>query len=294
MDYRPKPLSEDTILALQKKLQETAKKESEVQALAGLKNELEAAIYGSRDKLDKEEIIKVSTEEQREEITKLCAEFEEAMYEPGASKSDYEAKLEKLQDLLGPIQERALEYEARQDLPDFVKEELASVKQMQAHVEKNMSWVGSNKTEAAVAKVAEFAEWWSKKLKQQRGLPLHDAPAFTKLDVVEKLSKLKKEWEKLKKMKKPKETKPKSKASANATKADDTKKTEEALPATVDAAEKELSELREKKISAVENEDFDAAHVLKQREQALVKQLAKLKEQGDATDEGVKSGKSEL
>ncbi|CAE8610847.1 unnamed protein product [Polarella glacialis] len=85
------------------------------------------------------------------------------------------------------------------------------------------------------------------------------------------------------KLKKPKEVKPKKGKASNATSADDSATAEEpAVPGTVEEVEKELAELREKKIAAVENEDFDAAYVLKQREQALVKQLANLKEDGEA------------
>ncbi|CAE8698950.1 unnamed protein product [Polarella glacialis] len=283
-DAEPEPLTEARIKELKKKMEDQAEKEAEVGALAGLKNGLEAAIYGSRDKLEKDEIIKVSTEPQREEVTKLCNELEEQDW-TGLKKTDYENQLKTLQDLLGPLEERALEYEARADLPDTVKEALDAVKQMQAHIAKNMSWVNSSKTEAAEKKTDELKEWWSKKTKQQKELPLSEAPAYTKVDVLEKLSKLKKEWQKIMKLKKPKEVKPKKGKASNATSADDSAKAEEpAVPGTVEEVEKELAELREKKIAAVENEDFDAAHVLKQREQALVKQLAKLKEDGEAAE----------
>ncbi|CAE8714382.1 unnamed protein product [Polarella glacialis] len=294
MDYNPKPLTEARIKELKKKMEDQAEKEAEVGALAGLKNELEAAIYGSRDKLEKDEIIKVSTEPQREEVTKLCNELEEQDW-TGLKKTDYENQLKTLQDLLGPLEERALEYEARADLPDTVKEALDAVKQMQAHIAKNLSWVNSSKTEAAEKKTDELKEWWSKKTKQQKELPLSEAPAYTKVDVLEKLSKLKKEWQKIMKLKKPKEVKPKKGKASNATSADDFAKAEEpAVPGTVEEVEKELAELREKKIAAVENEDFDAAHVLKQREQALVKQLAKLKEDGEAAEKPDSSEKPEL
>ncbi|CAE8685337.1 unnamed protein product [Polarella glacialis] len=294
MDYNPKPLTEARIKELKKKMEDQGEKEAEVGALAGLKNGLEAAIYGSRDKLEKDEIIKVSTEPQREEVTKLCNELEEQDW-TGLKKTDYENQLKTLQDLLGPLEERALEYEARADLPDTVKEALDAVKQMQAHIAKNMSWVNSSKTEAAEKKTDELKEWWSKRTTQQKELPLSEAPAYTKVDVLEKLSKLKKEWQKIMKLKKPKEVKPKKGKASNATSADDSAKAEEpAVPGTVEEVEKELAELREKKIAAVENEDFDAAHVLKQREQALVKQLAKLKEDGEAAEKPDSSEKPEL
>jgi len=202
------------------------------------------------------------------------------MYETGSTKSDYETRLKKLQDLMQPMEERALELEARADITDNVKEELSSIKDIQAHIAKNMSWVSKNKTEAAEEKLAEFKSWWAKKQESQKALPLSEAPAYTKQEVMDQLSKVRKEWEKLKKIKKPKETKPK--VDKNATKSSSSKdkkdkKAEEPMPTDVEGIEKELASLKDKKMEAVEKEDFDAAHVLKQREQALLKELEKLK-----------------
>eukprot|EP00930_Biecheleria_cincta_P097788 TRINITY_DN8946_c0_g1_i2.p1 TRINITY_DN8946_c0_g1~~TRINITY_DN8946_c0_g1_i2.p1 ORF type:complete len:905 (+),score=262.09 TRINITY_DN8946_c0_g1_i2:96-2810(+) len=275
-DYRPKPLSEEQIKKLQARLHDMAAKEEEVAAMAGLKNELEAYIYGSRDKLEREDIVKVSTDAQREEVTKMCAELEDFMYETGTSKSDYDSRLKKLQDLMQPMEERALEFEARADLPDNVKEELSSIKDIQAHIAKNMTWVSKNKTEAAEEKLSEFQAWWAKKQESQKSLPLSEAPAYTKQEVMDQLSKVRKDWDKLRKIKKPKETKPKSdKNATNSTSKD--KKTEVPMPTDVEGIENELASIKEKKMDAVEKEDFDAAHVLKQREQALMKELEKVK-----------------
>lgn len=278
LDYLPKPLTEEKIEELQKRLKALKEHEEEAAAMAGLRNELEAYIYGSRDKMEREDIVKVSTEEQREEVNKLCMEYEEWMHESThiPSKSEFETKLKALQDLLSPMEERALELESRSDIPDMVNEEIESIKEMKKHVLKNMTWVSSNKTDAATEKLTEFESWWEKKQEQQKKLPLHEAPAYTKQEVMSQVSKVKKEWEKLKKIKKPKETKPKK--DKNTSKSE---KAEEPLPTDIDALEKELSEISLKKMKAVENEDFDAAHSLKTREQLLSEQLKKLKAEKD-------------
>eukprot|EP00913_Durusdinium_trenchii_P013455 g12635.t1 len=160
------------------------------------------------------------------------------------------------------------------------------------HIAKNMTWVSTNKTDAATEKLADFESWWAKKQQQQAKLPLHEAPAYTKQEVLSQISKVKKEWEKLKKIKKPKETKPKDKAKADKNsssgegKAEDGAfRLEESLPSDIDAVEKELSEISVKKMNAVEKEDFDLAHSLKQREQALSEQLKKLKAEKDEKGE---------
>merc|ERR1712137_821163 len=96
IDFKPVPLTTEKISELRTLLEEKARTEDETLKVAGMKNELEASIYGNRDKLERDDIVKVSTEEQREEITKLCTEYEEWMYETGSTKSDYETRLQKL------------------------------------------------------------------------------------------------------------------------------------------------------------------------------------------------------
>lgn len=279
LDYLPKPLTDEKIEELQKWLKALKEHEEEAAAMAGLRNELEAYIYGSRDKMERDDIVKVSTEQQREGVSKLCTEYEDWIHEAGHHpKSEFETKLKALQDLLSPMEERALEMESRADLPDTVTEEMETIKEMKKHVLKNMTWVSSNKTDAAAERLTEFESWWEKKQEQQKKIPLHEAPAYTKQEVLSQISKVKKEWEKLKKIKKPKETKPKK--DKNTSKSEKSEK-EDPLPTDIDAIERELSEISVKKMEAVEKEDFDAAHALKQREQLLSEQRKKLKAEDD-------------
>merc|ERR1712151_439291 len=232
--------------------------------------------YGARDKLDREDIIKVSTDEQREELTKYCTEYEEWMYEGVSERNEYENRLSKLKDLLGPMEERALELEARSELPETVKELIEDSRAMQGHIEKNMSWVNENKTAAAAKKLADFEEWWTKKLDQQAALPLHEAPAYTRSDVVERINKVHKELSNLKKTKKPKEKKETKNATADKKGAKKAAKAEEKMPESIEETQKELKEVAAKKAAAVEKEDFDAAHALKQHEKALNEHLGRL------------------
>jgi len=283
-DFFPLPLVDAQVSEMKVKLADIIAKEGEVQALAGLKNELEAAIYGARDKLDHDDIVKVSTEEQRAELSSLATELEDWMYETGHHKADFEAKLSAVRALLAPMEERAHELELRSGFDETVADAIADMKKVRAHIEANMSWVNSNKTEAASKKLADFEEWWAKKHESQAALPLHEAPAYTVKDVNEKMAKIQKDFDKLKKTKKPKE--PAAKVEKNATDSKSSKKkkdkeakaaaAEEKLPEDLATAEKELESVREKKAAAVEAEDFDAAHSLKQREEALVGQIQRI------------------
>lgn len=273
-DFKPMPLTDARIEELIKKFADMAKAEEDVMAVNQLKNDLEASIYGSREKMDMDSIIKVSTEQQREEVSKLCAEYEEWMWESGATRSDYESRLQKLRDLLASMDERAMELEAREDLPEKVSEVVDEVTKGVAFIAKNMTWVNETKTEAVSAKLSEFREWWSAQVEKQKSLPLHEAPAFTKSDVMQRLSKIQSDLGKLLKTKKPKEQKPKTEKDK---KTKGKGKTEdEPLPDTLEEAEKMLASVQTEKSAAVEAEDFDRAHALKQREKSLSDHIAKL------------------
>jgi len=287
-DYKPMPMNEAAIAASRTMMDGLAQKEEDAQAALQIKNDLEATIYSSRDKMEMSDFMKVTTEEQRQEVIKSCTEYEEWMGEGSSEKSEYETRLNKLKDLLGPMEERSVELDARADIPDNVKDVLDKITKFHADLKKNQTWVNETKLETATAKVTNFTEWWDKKQASQKDLPLHEAPSYTKKEVMEKLSKLQKDWDKAIKAatKKPKEEKKKdAKKSTNGTNATTSDKEEPAKeeatkeePMSSDAkvVEEELKAVREKKAAAVENEEFDAANLLKQREVALKAHLETL------------------
>jgi len=256
-----------------------ASTEKDVQAVKEMSNELEASIYSARDKLESESIMQVSAEDQREAVTKLCGEIEEWTYEGSTEKHEYEKRLEDLRALLGPMEERAQELEARADIPDMVKEAVEGVEETRSIIKKNMTWVNETKIEAASEKLEEFQKWWTGRQEKQKELPLYEVPAYTKADVIEKIKELNKEWDKLKKIKKPKEAKKPKKDDEKDAKKDKDAAEEASLPSDVAATEAEIEDIKKKKGEAVENEDFDTAQNLKKRQDALIKHLSKLKEE---------------
>merc|ERR1711998_530226 len=155
-------------------------------------------------------------------VSKLCTDIDEWVYEGSVQKSYYDERLERLRALLGPVDERIAELEAREDLPSTVDEAVASMKEVEATIRKDMPWVNASKIEKAQEKLAEFMTWWAQRQDKQKALPLSEAPAFTKVEVQDKLAVVQKEFEKLKKIKKPKESKD-SKKDASATKTEQEK-----------------------------------------------------------------------
>jgi len=280
-DMLPLPMAADDVTDARRRFEDMAKYEAEVTAMNAVKNELEAAIYGTRDKLERDDIIKVSTEEQREEVTKLCSEYEDWMYESSTVKNEYDKRLLTLEELLGPILERSLELESRADMPDTVKEAITDMHEALEKIQTSKPWVDANKTQAAATKLSQFEEWWKKKLEQQDALPLHEAPAYTKVEVQERLQKLQKDLEKLNKIKKPKDY---GKVKASKNNSDNAAKPEPAaseaddspLSSDPETIKKELETVSQQKLDAVEKEDFDTAEAMKKKEQKLKDQLEKL------------------
>lgn len=277
-DFLPMTLSERGISSLKSRLEAVGKQEADVQAVAESKNELEAVIYGARDRLEADELIKVSKQEQRDDVIKLCTEFEEWLHEASVSRNDYEKRVEQLRDAMGPIEERALELEKRAELGEFVEEKAKLARQHLKQVAKDMSWVNKSTREALESELTEFESWWEKKQAQQKQLPLHEAPAFTTQEVKLNILKIVNAADQLRQIKKPKDKKKKDadgKAAGTDGKDKKTEGTKEEsqaspLPATLLEAQKELEDVQAKKATAVEGEDFAGAKQLKEREKHLL------------------------
>jgi len=294
IDYRPIPMTAAQIRDARDELTAMNKEEEQVQAMLQIKNDLEADIYRTREQLERDEIIKVSTEEQREELSKLCTEYEEWMYEASNDKPEFDSRLNKLKELLGPMEERANELDARSELPDTVETVMLKITKFHAALAKNKTWVNQTKLESALQLKTDFDEWWSKKQESQKGLPLHEAPAFTKSEVMENLKKMQKDWDRevkaaTKKPKPPKEAKNSTKKEKTDKKAESSDKTadepakepEADMPDDAEACKTEMKEIKNKKMEAVESEDFDGAHILKKREEALKAHCATLEEKSE-------------
>merc|ERR1719253_1385343 len=124
-----------------------------------------------------------------------------------------------------------------------------------ANLKKNKTWANETKLEKAAEMVTELDQWWSKKQASQKSLPLHEAPAFTKIEVVNKLAKTNKDWTTAiaAATKKPKEEKKNDTNATSAKEKENEKRTEVApMPASAKATEEEMKAVREKKAAAVE------------------------------------------
>ncbi|KND94346.1 Hypoxia up-regulated protein 1 [Tolypocladium ophioglossoides CBS 100239] len=89
-------------------------------------NQLEAFTYKVRDLLEGETFISRSTEKEQTELAEKASEISDWLYEDGAeaTKEEFNAKLQVLQDLVAPIQIRVEEAAKRPELVSSLKEVL--------------------------------------------------------------------------------------------------------------------------------------------------------------------------
>merc|ERR1739848_260045 len=155
--------NEELHLAIES-LKAAQQKDEDAKKMDAMMNDLEAYIYGTRDKLEGESWIGVTTEEMRTELGSLLTSTDEWLQDsdPARTLQDFEGKLQALQGMADPIQERALELEYRPDVIDWVKEELEEANKWHAMLVKNMTWIDSNKTAKVGEKIDEFVAWWNK------------------------------------------------------------------------------------------------------------------------------------
>merc|ERR1712196_214669 len=160
-------------------------RDEDAKKLDAVSNDLESFIYGTRDKLESESWIGVTTEEMRTELSGMLTSSDEWLqdYNPDRTLQDFQGKLRELQEKSDPIQERALELEYRPDVIDFVKEEMEEANKGYDMIVKNMTWVNANKAQKVFEKIGNFTEWWNKVSEKQKTTPSHEAPVFTRDEV---------------------------------------------------------------------------------------------------------------
>lgn len=294
----PMPMTKNDKLAAAQKLRAAVEKDTEAHELAEARNKLEAYCYSLKDKFADSEIIeKAADPEVKAELLKLSEEYEEWMYDEGATavKAEYMERLRSLQSKFMPIQEIAKEIEVRHEVEKKAVSSINKMKEAQKHITEKMDWVPEKKLEDAKAKLDEFSAWWKKRFEQQKKLKDHEVPAFTQAEVDKQIKKVAKIFDKLRKMKKPapkkEEDKKEEEKKADQKKEEEKKKEMPELDIEVDVTSQEAVEAALKtataeKEDAILNEDYENATTLKKRVAGLTQILEGLKnvKEEDVTD----------
>ncbi|KAF9978678.1 hypothetical protein BGZ73_001033 [Actinomortierella ambigua] len=204
------------------------------QAREESRNNLESFLYRARELMYRDEIVEVTTEEQREALTSKLSEVSEWFDEnEDADRKEFDAHLKSLRELEEPMSRRAAEKVSRPAA--FVKLESA-VSMARTVGEALLKGEESYHTPEEVQKLYdacdEVDQWVKEKREAQEKLALWEEPAVTTREIEYRGVPVEKELTKLMSKKKPKVTKKKS--SENATEEEkkaEEKKTEDSTPA---------------------------------------------------------------
>lgn len=172
------------------------------------KNTLEAYIYETKEKLDTEDVQKVTTEQQREEFSTKLSEAADWLYGEGENTdaAEYRGKLKDLKTVGDKIFFRVSEMTER---PKAVMQSLYTINITRTLLV-NISDI-KNITEEELHEVTEqldeLESWIETKLEEQSELQDYDDPVLTSRQINDKWAKVEKEVKKL--LRKPEKKKPK-------------------------------------------------------------------------------------
>lgn len=218
---RIQPYSEELVEESTAKLAALAKKDMERVQLEEARNKVESYVYFIRNKLldDEEAIGKVSTEEQREAVSKFAEETEEWMYDEGAT-ADLATLEERYLAMSEPAEKmftRVTESHARPEAILALQEKLIKVEELMKKWETTHPQVTEEERSEVLSKVETIKTWITEKEAEQAKKEAHEDPAFFSKDVPVQTKSLEGLVKRL--SRKPK---PKVKKSENATSTDNT------------------------------------------------------------------------
>jgi len=205
-------------------------------------NTLETFILERRPYLREDEdelVMKVSTEEEREELVAMLNEAEEWLYdeeEPSAGK--FKSKLRELQKKVQPVFTRAYELSARPSSVKQAREFLITMTKVIQNMTESMTWVNKTEFEDVQKKVNDVDKWITNKVEEQEKRDRTEKPAFFVEDLKKKTEKVGEEIKLLSYRPKPKEKKKKKKRKKKRKKGKKAKE-EDSAEGESDTAEKE-------------------------------------------------------
>jgi hypothetical protein len=219
------PLSKELIEEYRFNLAELARKDKERIMLEEAKNNLESYIYKVKNKLmdDEENIAKISTEEQREELSKLSMEAEDWLFDEGdtAPLETIKAKLEGLSSPAEKIWFRLSEMTKRPEAVKDLREKLTEIETKFNKWVSDKEYITEEEKSDVAAKIETARKWLSDKEEEQAAKASHEDPVFTSEEVPVQILPVQKLVSRLTKKPKPKveknETDDKSSSKDNTT-----------------------------------------------------------------------------
>ena len=223
------PLSKELIAEYRFNLAELTRKDKERIELEEAKNKLESYIYKVKNKLmdDEDNIAKISTAEQREEISKLSMEAEDWLFDEGdtAPLETIKAKLEGVSSPAEKIWFRLSEMTKRPEAVKALRDQLTEIETKFNKWVSDKEYITEEEKTDVAAKIEGARKWLSDKEEEQAAKASHEDPVFTSDEVPVQILPVQKIVSRLTKKPKPKveknTTDDKASSKDNTTSADD-------------------------------------------------------------------------
>ena len=206
-------MSEALFAESKAKLEELNRKDKERVELEAARNNVESYCYLIKNKLidDEEKVAMVSTEEQREEISKLAAEMTDWL-DFDAYDADLETMQAKYKALSEPAEKiwfRMKELSQRPEAIAALNDKLVKVEELMKKWETSMPQVTEEERAEVQAKIEGARKWIQDKTEEQAAKASHEDPAFSSAEVPLQTIGIEKIVSKLSKKPKPKPEKKK-------------------------------------------------------------------------------------
>lgn len=200
-------LTEEYYAEAKHKLEDLDKKDAERRKTAELKNNLEAYIYSTKEKLEtSEEIEKISTGDERKSFNEKLDEVQEWLYTDGedASATEFEERLNALKAIGDPIFLRLKELSDRPASVKYARKYLDELKQIVRGWETDKTWLPKEKIDQVLSESNKLKNWLDEKEAEQKKTPESSSPAFTSEEVYLKIFYLKDKVTNVNRIPKPK------------------------------------------------------------------------------------------
>ena len=222
-------MSKELIAEYRFNLAELTRKDKERIELEEAKNKLESYIYKVKNKLmdDEDNIAKISTAEQREEISKLSMEAEDWLFDEGdtAPLETIKAKLEGVSSPAEKIWFRLSEMTKRPEAVKALRDQLTEIETKFNKWVSDKEYITEEEKTDVAAKIEGARKWLSDKEEEQAAKASHEDPVFTSDEVPVQILPVQKIVSRLTKKPKPKveknTTDDKASSKDNTTSADD-------------------------------------------------------------------------
>ncbi|ORZ27841.1 Hsp70 protein-domain-containing protein [Lobosporangium transversale] len=219
------PLSDSEMKESLNKIQKLDALDAAKRAREEARNALESFLYRGRELLYKDEIIEVSTEEQRKELSDMLSTVSEWLDDnEDAETNEFQTRLKELRKIERPLSVRAAEHVSR---PKAFASLTSSVTMARTVGEQLLSGEGAFHDPADVQKLFDACDdvlaWIKKKEAEQAALPLWQDGVVTTREIQLRGSVVEREMHRLMTMKRPKVVKKKEDEKVNTTESEDEK-----------------------------------------------------------------------